>query len=176
MAYSKQMWSDVQRQRAEGVPAPQIVAELSRAHGAVYTELQLQVLVEMVPPPALKVQHRWANRVLLGLLVIGAISKLAFISSLLAGAPGALLGLFGIILNVGGIVLVARYRRDGYLVTVMMAAMSISGIARMAEHESALALAVDVAYIVVVAGLGFRQMRVLFPGLTSRGRPVVEAG
>lgn len=171
MAYSKQMWSDVQQQRAEGVPAPQIVAELLRAHGAVYTELQLQLLVEMVPPPALKVQHRWANRILLALLVIGAISKLAFISSLLGGAPGALLGLFGIILNIGAIVLVARCRRDGYLVTVMMAAMSISGIARLAEHESPAALAIDLAYLVVVVGLGFRQLRVLFPGLTWRGRP-----
>ena len=51
-------------------------------------------------------------------------------------------------MNVGAIVQVARHRRDGYLVTVLMAAMSISGVARLAEHEPPLALAVDLAYIV----------------------------
>jgi hypothetical protein len=170
MAYSKQMWSDVRQKRGEGVPAPEIVAELQRAHGAVYTEQQLQVLVELVPLPGLTARHRWANRILVALLVIGSLSKLAFVSSLLAGAPGALLGLFAIVLNVGALVLVARYRRDGYLVTVMMAAMSVSGVARLAEHESPLALAIDLAYLVVIAALSFRQLRVLFPRLTWRGR------
>lgn len=165
------MFVETARLKREGLKGKKLAKSMA-AKFSSYSAEELRVFAELVPSPELRRGAKAVHSLLLALLCAGSITAALSAHALFSEgdrSPGLVLAGMVLLSRSIPIAMVARYRRDGGVLVLYGAAMGLLHVFRGTTGGGALGV-VNLAFMVVLAGVAWLWIEKLFPKLTWRGQ------